>query len=141
MDVGDRGHAGAWHDGASSHGGVSDEETAHLLPLPVRRYEIVVWKQATVHADCHVHFDKRLDCAPWRLINQGVWVRATSTSNAIYVDDVRVPWGSWRPWPWRLRRGVASAVGFPGVFARRGAPGRSLSARRFAASSRSLRST
>ncbi|MES1174038.1 MAG: IS21 family transposase [Myxococcales bacterium] len=66
------------------------EEKAHLLPLPVKRYETVVWKQASVHADCHVHFDKRLYSAPWRLINQEVWVRATSTSVAIYADDVRV---------------------------------------------------
>jgi len=66
------------------------EEKAHLLPLPIKRYEIVVWKQATVHADCHVHFDKRLYSAPWRLINQEVWVRATATSVAIYSDDVRV---------------------------------------------------
>ena len=66
------------------------EEKAHLLPLPVKRYENVVWKQATVHADCHVHFDKRLYSAPWRLINQEVWVRATATSVAIYSDDVRV---------------------------------------------------
>ena len=66
------------------------EEKAHLLPLPVKRYEVVVWKQATVHADCHVHFEKRLYSAPWRLINQEVWVRATSTSVAIYSDDVRV---------------------------------------------------
>lgn len=66
------------------------EEKAHLLPLPTKAYETVVWKQATVHADCHVHFDKRLYSAPWRLINREVWVRATSTSVAIYADDVRV---------------------------------------------------
>ena len=67
------------------------EERAHLLPLPTKRYESVVWKKATVHADCHVHFERRLYSAPWRLINQEVWVRATPSSVAIYSrDDVRV---------------------------------------------------
>jgi len=67
------------------------EEQAHFLPLPKRRYESIVWKKATVHADCHVHFERRLYSAPWRLINQEVWVRATPSSVAIYsLDDVRV---------------------------------------------------
>ena len=67
----------------------ASEEQAQLLPLPSKRYESVVWKQATVHADCHVHFEKRLYSVPWRLINQEVWVRATASSVMIYADDVR----------------------------------------------------
>jgi hypothetical protein len=66
------------------------EEQSALLPLPSKRYESVVWKQSTVHADSHVHFDKRLYSVPWRLINREVWVRATSTSVMIYADDERV---------------------------------------------------
>jgi hypothetical protein len=67
------------------------EEQAHLMPLPKKRYESIVWKKATVHADCHVHFERRLYSAPWRLINQEVWVRATPSSVAIYAsDDTRV---------------------------------------------------
>jgi hypothetical protein len=67
------------------------EERAHLLPLPEKRYDTVVWKKAKVHADCHVHFERRLYSVPWRLINQEVWVRATRNSIAIYsMDDVRV---------------------------------------------------
>jgi hypothetical protein len=68
----------------------ASEEQAQLLPLPNKRYESVVWKQATVHADCHVHFEKRLYSVPWRLINQEVWLRATAGSVTIYADDVRV---------------------------------------------------
>lgn len=49
---------------------LTDEERAHLLPLPCKRYESVVWEQATVHGDCHVHFDERLYSVPWRLINK-----------------------------------------------------------------------
>ena len=62
-----------------------------MLPLPKKRYESIVWKKATVHADCHVHFERRLYSVPWRLINQEVWVRASTSSVAIYsLDDVRV---------------------------------------------------
>jgi transposase len=66
------------------------EEQSALLPLPQKRYESVVWKQATVHADCHVHFERRLYSVPWRLINQEVWIRATAATIAIYADDERV---------------------------------------------------
>jgi transposase len=66
------------------------EERATLLPLPKKRYEAVLWKQAMVHADCHVHFERRLYSAPWRLINQRVWIRATPSTIAIYANDVRV---------------------------------------------------
>jgi len=68
----------------------AQEEQAQLLLLPRQRYESVVWKQATVHADSHVHFERRLYSVPWRLINREVWIRATTTSLAIYVDDERV---------------------------------------------------
>lgn len=67
------------------------EERAHLLPLPQKRYDTVVWKKAKVHADSHVHFERRLHSVPWRLINQEVWVCATSSSITIYSkEDVRV---------------------------------------------------
>jgi len=66
------------------------EELVALLPLPQKRFEPVVWKQATVHADSHVHFERRLYSVPWRLINREVWLRATQNSIAIYADDERV---------------------------------------------------
>ena len=74
----------------------TSEEQAHLLPLPKRRYETVIWKQATVHADCHVNFDKRLYSVPWRLINQEVWLRATGNS----VEIMRTTYA------WQRTRGV-----------------------------------
>lgn len=43
-----------------------------------------------MHADSHVHFERRLYSVPWRLINREVWIRATMSSVAIYVDDERV---------------------------------------------------
>lgn len=63
------------------------EERARLLPLPTRPYELVLWKQCTVHGDCHVEFDGRLYSVPWRLVRQPVWTRATHASVVVYHDD------------------------------------------------------
>jgi transposase len=65
-------------------------EKAALLELPARPYEPVVWKQATVHQDSHVVFDRRLYSVPWRHIGRQVWVRATPSTVAVYFDDERV---------------------------------------------------
>jgi transposase len=65
-------------------------EREALKPLPAHRFELVTWAKARVHQDSHVAFDKRLYSAPWRLIGQELWLRATSTSVVIYADDVRV---------------------------------------------------
>lgn len=34
------------------------EEQAVLRPLPVRPFEVVIWKPATVHQDCHIAFER-----------------------------------------------------------------------------------
>jgi transposase len=65
-------------------------EGAALRPLPARGFEPVVWKEATVHRDTHVCFERRLYSVPWRLIGKAVWVRATQGSVMIYADDTRV---------------------------------------------------
>lgn len=66
------------------------EEKAVLLPLPEKRFETVIWKQATVHRDSHVSFEHRLYSVPYRLIGQKVWVRAQESTLTIFADDVRV---------------------------------------------------
>ncbi len=66
-------------------------EKAALLPLPAKPYELVIWKKARLHTDCHLAFGKRLYSAPWTLIGQSLWVRATKSIVAIFaVDDERV---------------------------------------------------
>lgn len=77
------------------------EERAHLLPLPTRPYELVVWKRNTVHNDCHVEFDRRLYSVPWRLVRQKVWTRATHASVVIYHDDLVVARHDRRGPDWR----------------------------------------
>jgi hypothetical protein len=48
-----------------------------LLPLPARPYVPVVWKEARIHTDSHVIFDKRLYSVPYRFLHRNAWVRAT----------------------------------------------------------------
>lgn len=66
------------------------EEQGALLALPSKPFEPVEHKKATVHDDCHVHFDRRLYSVPWRLQGREVWVIATATTVMIEFDDVRV---------------------------------------------------
>lgn len=66
------------------------EERAALLPLPAKPFEPVEWKEATVHQDTHISFDRRLYSVPWRFVGKKVWLRATARSVCIYFDDVRI---------------------------------------------------
>ena len=66
------------------------EEKAALLPLPKERYELVVWKEATVHPDSHVLYDKKLYSVPFQHIGRRVWMRASAASVVVYFDDKRI---------------------------------------------------
>lgn len=66
------------------------EERSALKQLPPVRFEIVVWKQAKVHPDSHVAFEKRLYSVPFPLVGRTVDIRAKGSSIAIFADDERV---------------------------------------------------
>jgi transposase len=66
------------------------QERPALKPLPVQRFEPVVWKQVTVHRDSHVEFEGRLYSAPFKYIGTKLWVRASSRTLELYADDVRI---------------------------------------------------
>lgn len=66
------------------------EEKATLIALPTTRYEIVIWKTATVHRDSHVEFAGRLYSVPWQHVGKTVNLRATAHSVEIHFNDVRV---------------------------------------------------
>jgi len=66
-------------------------EKAALQPLPPARFEIVVWKKAKVHSDCHVNFEYAYYSAPFRLVGQGVLVRATPWRVEIYQYESSRP--------------------------------------------------
>ena len=66
------------------------EEQPALLLLPAAPYEPVVWKEATVHTDSHVEFERRLYSVPWKHIGRRVWIKATPATVAIYLNDQRL---------------------------------------------------
>lgn len=77
-----------------------EQERTALLALPPTRYELVVWKRARLHRDCHVQIDGAFYSAPWRFLGSDLWVRCTPSSVSIHHDDAhlwthaRVPRGT-----------------------------------------------
>ncbi len=67
-----------------------ETERAALLPLPSTPYDLAVWKQATLHRDCHVVFDQAYYSAPFRLVGQRLWVRGGSQVVQLYTADYQV---------------------------------------------------
>ena len=85
--------AGTREHGTTGRRPVEDfaqSERSTLQPLPAQRFVPVIWREATVHRDSHILFERRLYSVPWRLIGKTVWVKATPETIAIYWDDVRV---------------------------------------------------
>jgi hypothetical protein len=61
-----------------------------LRPLPVERFGLSVWSQATVNIDYHIQFDARFYSVPYQLARQTVEVRATPTTIEIFHQRQRV---------------------------------------------------
>jgi transposase len=61
-------------------------ERPALLPLPATPWELAEWKQAKLHADCHVVFEAAYYSAPHRLIGQRLWVRAAGMKVELFRD-------------------------------------------------------
>jgi hypothetical protein len=51
---------------------------------------MAVWKQLTLHRDCHLIFDQGYYSAPFRLVGQQLWVRGGSREVQIYTGDYQV---------------------------------------------------
>jgi len=93
-------HLRRWiHDVA----GVRDHGTTHERPLvrfeserealgalPESRYEIVVWKMAKLHPDCHLVYDYSFYSAPYRYVGEELWVRVTPERLVVYREHERV---------------------------------------------------
>jgi len=82
-----------------------ERERSFLLPLALLRYEVTLWKHAKVHPDCHVVFDYSFYSAPYRLVGQELWLRATPRRLEIYQQYERVA-----THPRALRRGQWSTL-------------------------------
>jgi hypothetical protein len=61
-------------------------ERAALGPVPPTPWELVEWKKAKLHADCHVVFAGAYYSAPHRLIGQRLWVRGTPSKIQLFHD-------------------------------------------------------
>jgi len=63
------------------------ETEKHLLkPLPDVPVQIATWTKVKVHGNCHVQFEKAYYSAPFRLVRQKLWLKATETTISLYHD-------------------------------------------------------
>ena len=63
-----------------------ETERHFLKPLLSNPPELVVWEKAILQNNCHVQFLKCYYSAPYRLVKQILWLRATETTLRIYRD-------------------------------------------------------
>ena len=78
------------HIGKSRKELFEDLEKSTLKPLPFRPYEYGEWKQVTVNIDYHAEFCDVFYSAPYRLVGQKLWLRATNTVIEFYRDLERI---------------------------------------------------
>lgn len=62
-------------------------EKSLLSPLPKITPELSKWKRVKVHGDCHVQFERCYYSAPYPLVKQHLWLRATESVVHIYDQD------------------------------------------------------
>lgn len=58
-----------------------------LLPLPVADDDPAVWKQAKLHRDGHVTFERAYYSAPHRLVGQTLWLRASLREIRLFSEQ------------------------------------------------------
>lgn len=62
----------------------AQSEKHFLKPLPDVPVQIATWTQVKVHGNCHVQFQKAFYSAPFRLVRQKLWLKATDTTVRLY---------------------------------------------------------
>ncbi len=67
-----------------------EREKASLMPLPLQHFEIPTWKQAKVHVDQFIQFEKRFYSVPEKYVGQYVWIRATEKLIHIYFENTLI---------------------------------------------------
>lgn len=65
-------------------------ERAVLKPLPTTRFSYGEWKKARVHIDYHVVFDDHFYSAPYQLVGEEVWIRATGLTIELFHNNQRI---------------------------------------------------
>ncbi len=67
------------------------ETERHLLKaLPDIRPELAEWARVKLHGNCHVQYEKCRYSAPWNLVNQELWLRATESTVQIFHNHQMV---------------------------------------------------
>lgn len=57
-----------------------------LIPLPAQPPELAVWEKVSVHGNCHIQYLKCYYSAPFRLVKQELWLRASETTVRLYKE-------------------------------------------------------
>lgn len=65
----------------------SDKEQPALKALPLERFEAAEWKQARVHPDHYIQFNRKAYSVPHPFVGKAVWVRGTERMVQIYYTD------------------------------------------------------
>ena len=64
----------------------AETEKPFLKPLPDVPVQIATWTHVKVHGNCHVQFKKSYYSAPFRLVRQQLWLKATDTTVRLYKE-------------------------------------------------------
>lgn len=64
----------------------AETEKHFLKPLPDVPVQIATWTTVKLHGNCHVQFEKAYYSAPFRLVHQQLWLKATDTSVKLYHE-------------------------------------------------------
>ena len=60
------------------------------MPLPATRFELAVWKQATVQFNYHISVEKMFYSVPFQYIRERVDVRLTDTTVEVFLKNERI---------------------------------------------------
>jgi len=64
-----------------------DKEQRAIKPLPTEPFEIALWKEAKVHPDHYIQFDKKAYSVPHAYVGEDVWVKGTERIVQIYYRE------------------------------------------------------
>lgn len=64
-----------------------DVERNLLGPLPDRTPELYCWGKAKLHGDCHLQFENCRYSAPYRLVHEELWLRASYTLVDVFHEQ------------------------------------------------------
>ena len=62
----------------------TETESFLLKPLPDNPPELAIWEKVKVHGDCHTTYLKCRYSAPYNLVKQELWLRASETTVRLY---------------------------------------------------------